>query len=262
MALPDLASLSLSDPGPESVIPDDIRCSSDRHIQKLKSLATSLPYSIEPNSRMQSMLAFICKRIVQAVDAKDYDPGFLQWDSMLTYWSYLRYPIPKETRILLVKLYYHLAAAPGMPLHIVATCADALETLTRSKKKLSVHDIRLPWMPLYNIISQDLFLTRRQFEVSQASYYTGYIAETVRRFFHPAAIEEMLSVFVPLLNGTVLDVWLSQLTSFHLPTWLITASTEFALLSVLPVNLSSAKPPAVVSAYALHYLEVGKFLHV
>jgi proteasome activator subunit 4 len=34
----------------------------------------------------------------------------------------------------------------------------------------------------------------------------GYIGANTRKFFHPAAANEMLSVFVPLLNGTDLNV--------------------------------------------------------
>jgi proteasome activator subunit 4 len=34
----------------------------------------------------------------------------------------------------------------------------------------------------------------------------GYIADHARRFFHPAAIDEMLSTFVPLIDGSKLDV--------------------------------------------------------
>jgi proteasome activator subunit 4 len=34
----------------------------------------------------------------------------------------------------------------------------------------------------------------------------GYMAENSRRFFHPAAIDEMLSVFVPQINWNLLDV--------------------------------------------------------
>jgi proteasome activator subunit 4 len=71
------------DPGPPP-IDHDIEHASDRYLLKLKSYAKALPYSIESNSRMQGLLAFICMRIVQAVQARDYDPGFLQWDSMLT----------------------------------------------------------------------------------------------------------------------------------------------------------------------------------
>ena len=58
-----------------------------------------------------------------------------------------------------------MCTMPGMPLHIIATCSDALENLTRSKNKLSIQDIRLPWLPILDILRHDLFLTRRQFEV-------------------------------------------------------------------------------------------------
>jgi proteasome activator subunit 4 len=76
-------STSAHDPGPPP-IEHDIRDASDRYLLKLKSYARALPYSIDSNSKMQGLLDFICMRIVQTVQAKDYDPGFLQWDSMLT----------------------------------------------------------------------------------------------------------------------------------------------------------------------------------
>lgn len=202
-------STSAHDPGPPP-IEHDIRDASDRYLLKLKSYARALPYSIDSNSKMQGLLDFICMRIVQTVQARDYDPGFLQWDSMLTYWSYLKYPIPKEKRILLVDLYYSMCTMPGMPLHVVATCSDALEILTRSKNKLSIQDIRLPWTPIFDVLRHDLFLTRRQFEVSQTSYYMGMIASTVQRFYHPAATDQMLETFVPLINGTNLNSLLSS----------------------------------------------------
>jgi hypothetical protein len=34
----------------------------------------------------------------------------------------------------------------------------------------------------------------------------GTIASTVQRFFHPAATDQMLETFVPLINGTNLNV--------------------------------------------------------
>ncbi|THH19718.1 hypothetical protein EW146_g1513 [Bondarzewia mesenterica] len=221
MTLPDVSALTLHEPGPNGVLPeeldDEFAHTTDRYLLKLRTYAKALPYSIETNSRMQQMLDFICTRIVQCVEAKDYDPGLLQWDSMLTYWYYLKYPIPKEKRMRIVLLYYSICTAPGMPLHIVATCTDALEVLTRSKKKLSVDDFRLPWRPLYDILVHDLFLTRRQFEVSQTSYYMGFAAGIVRRFFHPAAIDEMLATFVPKINGTSLDVRAPLLRSSRRP---------------------------------------------
>jgi proteasome activator subunit 4 len=97
MSLPiadGLTRLSLRDAGPGSNgttprIPEDIlQGSSDRTLQKLQNYAHSLPYAIEDNARMQRMLDFFILRIVQCVEAKDFDPGLLQWDSMLTQYAY------------------------------------------------------------------------------------------------------------------------------------------------------------------------------
>ncbi|OCH96655.1 hypothetical protein OBBRIDRAFT_787227 [Obba rivulosa] len=209
MDVPNISYLTLHDPGPDSPperhIPDDILHATDHYMVKLRNYARLLPYSIESNSQMQGLLDFIVLRITQAVEARDYEPGLVQWDSMLSYWSMLKYPMPKERRIKLAKLYYHVCTTPGLPSNIVASCADTLQMLTRSKKKLSIEDLRLPWKPVFTILSKDLFLTRRQFEISQTPWYMGYIAQSVRRFFHPAAIDDMLSTFVPLLNGTNLS---------------------------------------------------------
>jgi hypothetical protein len=72
--------------------------------------------------------------------------------------------MPKDKRIRLAALYFALCTTPGMPNQIVEACADTLQVLIRSKNKLSIDDMRLPWKPIYNILSRDLFLTRREFE--------------------------------------------------------------------------------------------------
>lgn len=93
MDVPDLSTLTVHDPGPpnhhalsEAIphIPQDISQDSDHYMQKLRDYAKSIPYSIEPNAKIQALLDFILLRITQCVEAKDYDPGFLQWDSMLS----------------------------------------------------------------------------------------------------------------------------------------------------------------------------------
>lgn len=70
MSLPDISSLNI-DPGDDSD-------------PKLTAYINSLPYRTEPQSKMMEMLDFIILRIVQCVEAKDYEVGLLQWDSMLT----------------------------------------------------------------------------------------------------------------------------------------------------------------------------------
>ncbi|KAI0343952.1 hypothetical protein BDW22DRAFT_1355187 [Trametopsis cervina] len=223
MDIPDITGLQIHDPGPppQPVIPDDIANSSDRYMVKLKNYCKSIPYSVESNSKMQEMLDFIILRLTQCVEARDLDPGFQQWDSMLVYWGMLKYPILKEKRIALIKLYFYICTAPGMPTYIVSTASDHLYTWVRSKKKITIEDIRLPWLSIYKILSNDLFLARRQYEISQTSWYMGFIAETVRRFFHPAAAEEMLSTFVPLINPATLSR---------------TLAAQYYMLTFLPVS--------------------------
>ncbi|KAF7339921.1 Membrane protein [Mycena venus] len=215
MALPDITLLSIHDPGPPSEGPPD------RYLRKYREYLRSIPYTVENEEKMLKMLDFIVLRLTQCCVARDYEVGFIQWDSMLSYWHMLKYPIPKETRIKLAKIYWYLSVTPGMPSQVMATCADGFKSLTESVKKISIKDMRLPWRPIYEILSQDLFLTRRQFEYTQLPWVMGYIAANSRRFFHPAATNEMLSVFVPLLNGTDLDY---------------TLAAQFYMLNFLPLT--------------------------
>ncbi|KAF8649879.1 hypothetical protein AX16_005641 [Volvariella volvacea WC 439] len=177
----------------------------DHELKKWRTYTQMLPYSTEPASEMIRMLDYILLRLTQCIEAKDYEVGLLQWDTMISHWFTLRYPMPKDRRIKLAKIYYHLSSLPGMPTRLVATCSDTFKTLTKSKKKFTVKDMRLPWRPIYDILQEDLFLSRRQFEYTQLSWCMGYLAEHARRFFHPAAIEDMLNTFLPLMDGTKLD---------------------------------------------------------
>lgn len=84
MALPDIGQLHINGLLPQPSLPQDIvDTNGSREMEKLKNLARLLPYSVEPNSQMQQMLDLIMRRIYQAVEAQDYDIGFLQWDTML-----------------------------------------------------------------------------------------------------------------------------------------------------------------------------------
>jgi len=66
-------------------IPEDIdNTNGDRYMEKLKHYVRLLPYAVEPYSRMLELLDHILLRLTQSVEAKDYDVGFMQWDSLLT----------------------------------------------------------------------------------------------------------------------------------------------------------------------------------
>lgn len=75
----------------------------------------------------------------------------------------------------------------------------------------------------------------------------GNIAENVRRFFHPAAINDMLATFVPDINCNVLDVRLSTLHSFpatHLSQSLL--SSQYYLVTFLPMSHPQTYLPMLV----------------
>jgi len=66
-------------------IPEDIEDTrGDRYMEKLKEYAKSIPYAIEPYSKAVELLDFFILRLMQSVEAKDFDVGFQQWDMMLT----------------------------------------------------------------------------------------------------------------------------------------------------------------------------------
>jgi len=65
----------------------------------------------------------------------------------------------------------------------------------------------------------------------------GYIADNSRKFFHPAAINEMLSTFLPQLDGTKLDVRLSILECVILLTFFqAILSSHYYLMTFLPLS--------------------------
>lgn len=89
--LPDLSPLHFNGPSPGAThaigipIPEDVEDTrGDRYMEKLKEYAKSIPYTIEPYSRAIELLDFFVLRLIQSVEAKDFDIGFLQWDMMLT----------------------------------------------------------------------------------------------------------------------------------------------------------------------------------
>lgn len=82
MVLPDISLMNIN--GTPTPAPNGMGVKDEQDMQRFKNYAKSLPYSVEPHSRMMDMLDFIILRIAQCVEAEDYDTGLLQWDSMLS----------------------------------------------------------------------------------------------------------------------------------------------------------------------------------
>jgi proteasome activator subunit 4 len=91
-----------------------------------------LPYSAEPEAYAQSNLEICLKQLYIAVSAGDFAPGAVHWTRELRGWLALKFEMPRETRIKLVKLYYELALAPGLESSVAERFASMFMVLTKS----------------------------------------------------------------------------------------------------------------------------------
>lgn len=81
MSLPEVASLHIN--GVPFNPTNDEQDNDERYFEKLKNYAESLPYEIESHDKVMQLFDFILLRITQCIEAKDFDVGMTQWDSML-----------------------------------------------------------------------------------------------------------------------------------------------------------------------------------
>jgi proteasome activator subunit 4 len=130
----------------------------------------------------------------------------------------------REIRAKLALLYYQLATLPGMDSRTVELAASMTMLLIESKKRIDIDDLVLPWKPLYHLLEKELVRDRvigrhpllkssvaAQFPKKRSTGKTAVagtllnLAAEVQRFFPPHEAPEMLSTFLPRLNGTKLD---------------------------------------------------------
>ena len=71
-----------------------------------------LPY--QHDDRPMQNLSEVLHRLYMAVASGDFVPGATHWTRELRGWMQLKFDLPRDDRIKLVKLYYELALAPGM----------------------------------------------------------------------------------------------------------------------------------------------------
>ncbi len=81
--------------------PDDPRLS-------CLGLPLSLPYQVETLAEMDDRLDLICCRLVECTKAREFGQGFRMWDSSLTVWLSMGYPMKKEIKIKLIFLYWEI----------------------------------------------------------------------------------------------------------------------------------------------------------
>jgi len=90
-----------------------------------------LPYDTEQQTEREANLEVCLKHLYVAVSAGDFAPGAVHWTRELRGWLSLKFDLPRETRVKLVKLYYELALAPGLDFVVAERFASMVMVLTK-----------------------------------------------------------------------------------------------------------------------------------
>ncbi|GAA5854935.1 hypothetical protein JCM8547_004128 [Rhodosporidiobolus lusitaniae] len=179
----------------------------------------SLPYEAEGLEEMDQKLEVIVRRLVDCVRAKDYDVGFVQWNHRLECWTSLKYPMRRDLRARLARLYFEIAVLPGMDARLVDIAVNQAINLLEPKKRIDISDLQLPWRPLYDLLEKELFPKQRKTGLTNVATNLLSLVEYSQRFFPPHEIPAMLSTFLPRLSPTLNSLIATQAFCTHfLPT--------------------------------------------
>ncbi|GAA6033408.1 hypothetical protein JCM8097_006736 [Rhodosporidiobolus ruineniae] len=160
----------------------------------------SLPYEAESLEEMDQKLEVIVRRLVDCVRAKDYDVGFVQWNHRLECWISLKYPMRRDLRARLARLYFEISVLPGLDARLVDIAVNQAITLLEPKKRIDISDIQLPWRPLYDLLEKELFPKQRKTGLTNVASTLLSLVEYSQRFFPPHEIPAMLATFLPRLS--------------------------------------------------------------
>ncbi|KAF1814027.1 hypothetical protein P152DRAFT_301936 [Eremomyces bilateralis CBS 781.70] len=161
-----------------------------------------LPYPTETTKEHEQNLNTIVEHLYVAVSAGDFAPGATHWTRELRGWLSLKFDLPRDTRVKLVRLYYELALAPGLEVLTAERFAGTFMTLTKRKHYLrNGKDLTLDWRPLFKELK--IFVLPN----STGGSSSGAIRRNVRTlnkmctfaqlYFDPREIPAMLEEFLP-----------------------------------------------------------------
>ncbi|GAA5836406.1 hypothetical protein JCM11251_007072, partial [Rhodosporidiobolus azoricus] len=175
----------------------------------------SLPYETESLEEMDRKLEEIVRRLVDCVRAKDYDVGFVQWNHRLECWISLKYPMRRDLRARLARLYFEISVLPGMDARLVDIAVNQAITLLEPKKRIDISDLQLPWRPLYDLLEKELFPKQRKTGLTNVATTLLSLVEYSQRFFPPHEIPAMLAAFLPRLSPNLNSIISSQAFCTH-----------------------------------------------
>ncbi|ELU44509.1 pyruvate decarboxylase [Rhizoctonia solani AG-1 IA] len=204
----------------QAQLPFKMSETSDDHINgndsELASIAVyraHLPYETETPEEMTKLLESIVAKIVICIRAKEWEM-LGNWNHRFyDRWMSLKYPMPREVRVRLAKLFY----TGFMPAHVVLPgiepsryqeWADILGQLiyvkAGHKLRLELDELQLDWLPLWRRCQREIWPSQRAMDSSRnVMNILLYVAEVSRFYYPPSEIPRMLDEFIPLVTQDV-----------------------------------------------------------
>nr|XP_019009928.1 proteasome activator subunit 4 [Kwoniella pini CBS 10737]OCF48709.1 proteasome activator subunit 4 [Kwoniella pini CBS 10737] len=179
-------------------------------------LPLCLPYEVETLAEMDDKLELICCRLVECIKAREYGTGFKAWDSALSTWVSMGYPMKRDIKIKLIFVYYELMFIPGLSSSFIEDASNQLISLLNDRS-LTIYDFRIPWRPLYDALYTELFPHPNKLARHSVNLAPSFlnVAETAQRFFHPSDVDEMLEEILPKLQLSMDSILATQAFLVH-----------------------------------------------
>ncbi|WVR08974.1 hypothetical protein IAU60_006033 [Kwoniella sp. DSM 27419] len=225
-------------------------------------LPLSLPYEVETLAEMDDKLDLICCRMIECIKGRDYGTGFRIWDSALSIWRSMGYPMKRDIKIKLIFVYYELMFVPGLSSSFIESAGDQFIDLI-GDRSLTINDFRIPWKPLYEALYYELFphpnrLARHS--VNLAPVFLN-VAEAAQKFFHPGDVDAMLDEILPRLEPSMDSILATQtflvhfLPISHCQKWL---PVMFRLWHGLNSGLWDDQASDLMGQLAIAHVDPGK----
>nr|ODN78210.1 proteasome activator subunit 4 [Cryptococcus depauperatus CBS 7841] len=179
-------------------------------------LQLSLPYEVETLVEMDDKLDLICAKLIECIHAREFGMGFRVWDSALSIWMTMGYPMKRQIKIKLIFLYYEIIFIPGISSSLIEDVANQFITLV-SDRSLTIYDLRIPWRPLFDALYEELFphpnrLSRHSINLAPTLLN---VAEESQRFFHPGDVDDILEAILPNLQNNMDSILATQAFLVH-----------------------------------------------
>lgn len=115
--------------GENSLHEDEAKLAFSRYRPRTFPYEKYLPYNTD-GDHLENLQKCV-ENLYIAVKAGDFVPGATHWTREIRGWIQLKFDLPRQIRVRLVKLYYELALAPGLESGAAERFASMFMTLTK-----------------------------------------------------------------------------------------------------------------------------------